>query len=99
MVEMGVVEEGFGGDAADVETGASEGAALFDTCDLAIRHISLALLFLTFASRGSALPATRSFHHPMPCYLMVMVIRGRRASRRRKAWIGSGVPSSLLVRP
>jgi hypothetical protein len=34
MVEMGVVEQGFGRDAADVETGAAEGATLLDTCDL-----------------------------------------------------------------
>lgn len=31
---MGVVEEGFRGDAADVQAGAAEGAALFYACDL-----------------------------------------------------------------
>lgn len=34
MVDLGVVEEGFGRDAADVQTCAAEGAALFYACYL-----------------------------------------------------------------
>jgi len=34
VIEMRVVEERLGGNAADVEAGTAEGAALLDTCDL-----------------------------------------------------------------
>lgn len=39
VVELGVVEKGFRGNTADVETGTTQTATLFDTCGLIVCKI------------------------------------------------------------
>jgi hypothetical protein len=41
VVKVGVVEEGLGGNAADVQAGTTEGSALLDTCGLARYSVSI----------------------------------------------------------
>jgi hypothetical protein len=59
VVEMRVVEEGFRGDAADVEAGSAEGSALLDTCDLGESEAR------QFQGRGGISDGSSPYLHPL----------------------------------